>query len=391
MLSEYLMFVSQSNNNKYYKLSEQSDGNFLAEWGRVGASPQSTTYPMSRWESILKEKLGKGYTRVVGHGSGDTSTVQPSNLMIANDDIRELVLFLIKSAKQSISRNYLVSSESVTQAQIDEAQGIIGKLKGVVGDTGSHKAYLDINSLLEKLYRTIPRRMADTRFYFLQDGFSHDKAVKLLQNEQSLLDTLQSQVGSSQVSDNIDLHSLGLDIEVASQADRDNIAHNSDFKVSSQKIFKVVNKDTESRLIKGKTKLLYHGTKNENWLSVLQRGLLIRPSGVSTTGSMLGDGVYFADKAKKSIGYTSLRGSYWASGSSNKAYLALFAVNLGRTWDLLNGKTHSSWMTRLDQKQVSAKGYDTVFAKGGVDLRNNEYVIYDHARCSIRYLIELNS
>lgn len=34
--------------------------------------------------------------------------------------------------------------------------------------------------------------------------------------------------------------------------------------------------------------------------------------------------LYFATKARKSIGYTSLSGSRWASGSNNVAYLAIF-------------------------------------------------------------------
>ena len=46
-------------------------------------------------------------------------------------------------------------------------------------------------------------------------------------------------------------------------------------------------------------------------------------------------------------------------------------------------------MTRLTQQQVSQEGYDTVFAQGGADLRNDEYIIYDSSRCTIRYLIEL--
>jgi hypothetical protein len=36
----------------------------------------------------------------------------------------------------------------------------------------------------------------------------------------------------------------------------------------------------------------------------MQTGLLIRPSG-AISGSMFGDGIYFADKAQKSIGYSS--------------------------------------------------------------------------------------
>jgi len=30
-----------------------------------------------------------------------------------------------------------------------------------------------------------------------------------------------------------------------------------------------------------------------------------------------------------------------------------------------------------------------VFAKGGADLRNDEYIVYENNRCTIKYLIEL--
>ena len=389
MRSEYLMFVSQENNNKFYKMTENGDS-FLAEWGRVGAAGQSKVYPLSRWESQLNEKLAKGYTRVVGHGSVDSKTIQSSNLMIVDDDVRELIAFLIRSARQSISHNYLVSSESVTQVQVDEAQSIIGELKDKIYGAGFGVSFDAINRLLEKLYRTIPRKMGNTKDYFLRYPSSQSDAIDLLQKEQSILDTLQSQVGSVQ-SNNLDLASLGLDISLASQSDKDRISKETDFRVGHQKIFKVTSKDTDSQFLPGKSRLLYHGTRNENLLSVLQRGLLIRPNGVSTTGNMFGWGIYTADKARKSIGYTSLRGSYWASGSSSKAYLALFEVNLGRQWDLLDHQSHSGWMSRLDEKEVTRKGYDSVFARGGADLRNNEYIIYNANRCTIRYLIELNS
>ena len=388
MRFEYLVLVSSElNSNKFYKMTEKGDGSFRVEWGRVGANAQSTSYPMSQWGSKLNEKLGKGYTRVAGHGSMATQTVQASNVMIADDDVKDLVTFLIRSARQSISSNYLVSSESVTQVQIDWAQDIIGSLRDHVNQPDFNHNL--INSLLEKLYRTIPRRMGNTKDYFVGSLVSRGDMVRLLQNEQSLLDTMQSQVGSSQ-HNSLDLVSLGLEIEVASQADRDRIASETDFRVSRQRIFKVGNKLTDDRFLKGRSKLLYHGSKNENWLSVLQRGLMIRPSGVSVTGSMFGSTcLYFADKAIKSIGYTSLRGSCWASGSAMKAYLALFDVNLGKRWGILDKQSYSSWMSGLDQERVNREGYDTVFARGGADLRNNEYMVYDQSRCTIRYLIEL--
>ena len=169
------------------------------------------------------------------------------------------------------------------------------------------------------------------------------------------------------------------------------IRKNTDFKLTNHRVFKISNKETEATFNPNhlETKLLYHGSRNENFLSILQTGLKIRPKGVQTTGSMFGDGIYAANKARKSIGYTSLRGSYWASGHSNRAYLAIFEFATGKEWNLLDNQSWSGWMSRIDESQVKSKGCDSVFAKGGVDLRNDEYVVYNSNQCTIRYLIEL--
>jgi poly [ADP-ribose] polymerase len=137
-----------------------------------------------------------------------------------------------------------------------------------------------------------------------------------------------------------------------------------------------------------KKRLYFHGSRNENWFNILQTGLLIRPSGAVHTGSMFGDGIYFADKAQKSIGYTSLNGSYWARGGDNKAFLALFDVHLGKQKEILH---HDSSCYSLSDKVLKKDGYDSVFAKGGADLRNNEFIVYNSAQCTVSHLIEIGN
>jgi poly [ADP-ribose] polymerase len=101
-----------------------------------------------------------------------------------------------------------------------------------------------------------------------------------------------------------------------------------------------------------------------------------------------GDGIYFADKAQKSIGYSSLRGSYWTKGGDDKAYLALFDVHLGNQKEILN---HTSSCYSLSDKVLKKDNYDSVFAKGGADLRNNEYIVYNAAQCTVSHLIEIGN
>ena len=52
-------------------------------------------------------------------------------------------------------------------------------------------------------------------------------------------------------------------------------------------------------------KLLWHGTKLANMISILSHGLLVEPpSKAVRTGRMHGDGVYFADVCDKSRSYS---------------------------------------------------------------------------------------
>ena len=96
--------------------------------------------------------------------------------------------------------------------------------------------------------------------------------------------------------------------------------------------------------------------------------------------------IYFANKAQKSIGYSSLRGSYWAGGSSNKGYLALFDVHTGNQKHITK---HDSSCYSLSKSVMDREGTDSVYAHGGIDLRNDEFIIYEASKCTISYLIEM--
>jgi poly [ADP-ribose] polymerase len=104
---------------------------------------------------------------------------------------------------------------------------------------------------------------------------------------------------------------------------------------------------------------------------------------------MFGHGIYFADKCAKSIGYTSLSGSFWARGNNNQGFLALFDVNTGVEFQI---SRHEYWMQDLDYGKLSKKGtYDSLFAKGGYDLRNNEYIVYKQTQNTVKFLVEIGT
>ena len=137
-----------------------------------------------------------------------------------------------------------------------------------------------------------------------------------------------------------------------------------------------------------RTEMFWHGSRNENWWSIVNKGLMIRPTNAITTGAMFGHGVYFADKAQKSIGYTSLRGSYWARGSGSNGILSLYNVHLGNSLEVHN---HSSSYYDMSERKLRGKGnYDSLSARAGRSLMNNEYIVYNENQTTISYIVEIS-
>ena len=139
-----------------------------------------------------------------------------------------------------------------------------------------------------------------------------------------------------------------------------------------------------------KLELFWHGSRNENWMSILENGLVLRPANAIITGKMFGYGLYFADKFRKSLNYSSLRGSYWTSGSADRGFLALYDVHVGHQFHI---KSHKNWCYELNEPNLKKRGkdYDSLFAEGGADLRNNEYIVYNQAQCTVKYLVEVRN
>src|ERR1035437_6034629 len=147
------------------------------------------------------------------------------------------------------------------------------------------------------------------------------------------------------------------------------------FEVKNHKAEKKYNDHLAKMSVKNE-ELFFHGSRSENWSSILVNSLLVRPSGAVISGKMYGFGLYFSSICQKSIGYTSLSGSYWANGGNNKAYMALFKVNVGNRKIVTR---HDSSCYSFDNKTIQP--HDSVYAPAGYDLKNDETVVYLEDKC----------
>ena len=57
----FVKIDAQNNNNRYYKMYQNSPKSFLVEIGRVGIQPITRPYPLSSWDTVYQKKLAEGY------------------------------------------------------------------------------------------------------------------------------------------------------------------------------------------------------------------------------------------------------------------------------------------------------------------------------------------
>jgi len=395
------MVTADKNNNKYYK--QIPNGNtWMAEYGRVGSSPQTAAYPMSKWESKYKEKIRKGYVDQSELVEDLMQVEKPKGiaktyLEIENKVIADVVERLQSMARQAISQNYTISSNKVTQAMVDEAQKILTKLVDI-------ETVKTFNKYILELFTVIPRSMSSVSSYIASDPTDFPKIIK---REQDLLDIMRGQVVQKAIDDKQDddfeekeqktiLEAIGItfepcddnDIKIIKNALEEN-AHRfkQAWKVTNLKTQKRFDKFIESEKII-EIRFLWHGSRNENWWSILGSGLVLRPTNAIINGKMFGYGIYYAPRAQKSIGYTSVSGSYWANGNSKTAFMALMEVAYGKPYNVysFDSKYYNFDYKRLQDTCPEA---NSLHAHAGNMLKNDEIIVYKEEQCTIKYLVEI--
>lgn len=395
---KHLIMVTSANNNKFYNMIPHGDS-WTAEYGRVGASCQKRTYSMREWDKKYREKIAKGYKDVTDISQDlieeDTST-DNTYKPISNESVRKIIERLQQIAKKTISANYTVSSNKVTQAMVDTAQDLLNNLIGFNGTVN------DFNKKLIEIFNTIPRKMKNVSDYLSK---SKDDYNEIIQREADLLDVMRGQVvvrNTSVVKNTEDskeitiLEELGLEMDDVTDAEVSMIKTlMAESSHKFRKAWKVTNIETQknfdnymkdNNLKEKDKKLLFHGSRNENWMSIISTGLKIRPTNAIHTGSMFADGLYFAPKCAKSIGYTS--SGYWTRGTEAVCYMALFEVAYGNPYVIYS---HDSSCYYLNYDKIKSKGCNCLHAKADKGmLRNDEIVFYNTNQVTIKYLIEID-
>lgn len=437
-----LVCVSGDNNNKYFNMYEQGDGTYMVIRGRVDVTEIiEGPYPMSKWDVHYKDKTKenkkpKPYTDQTHlfseqkKDSGAKKKEKSSNFHSKRTlQVIDFVKQLQKFANQSVEENYTVSAANVTKKQVDLAQQTLNLISSMIKKGADTKA---INEKLLELYQIIPRRMKRVQDHlflenkenkaYIGNTIKSDEdfanANNKIAGEQDTLDVMAGQVAieEQEKKDSVEtkeekkeydlLHAMKLDMEDCDKSEIEMIKKMLDQNARAgheknsnlfKRAFRVNNNKTDEAFDKfmSKTKntkkeLLWHGSRNENWWSIFQQGLVLRPTNAIITGKMFGYGLYFADKAQKSINYSSYSGAArsYTGGSSRNAILAIYEVHQG---EQLIIKKHDYSHSQLTDDKMQKLGKDSVFAQGGYDLVNNEYICYKQEQCRIKYLVEIGN
>ena len=200
-----LTMVTAENNNKFYNMTDQGDGTFLAEYGRIQGDDlnskkgvQRKSYPMSKWDSTLRSKVKKGYTDQTGLVKVEKVSKNKKDVDlfdISDREVKRIIKLLDGYAKGSVEENYSISSASVTEAMVNKAQEHIDTLRSLAV-IGTNKQ--DFNKALLQIFGVIRRKMGQVNDYLLDvditDQDSLDKAINLVTKEQDTIDPLRTQV-----------------------------------------------------------------------------------------------------------------------------------------------------------------------------------------------------
>ncbi|KAG2217935.1 hypothetical protein INT45_004062 [Circinella minor] len=158
-------------------------------------------------------------------------------------------------------------------------------------------------------------------------------------------------------------------------------------------------------------KLLWHGSHANNFLGILKQGLRTKPAIAEQSGSMFGNGIYFADMFDKSINYSS--NGFYEKKHPGYALLLLSEVALGEECEM---HYYAGYLYDKNQ-HMSVRGMgaegpnpaNAIYDKGGVkipmgpsiehststgifsryqfSINYNEFIVYDESQIKLKYMV----
>lgn len=393
---ELLNFASlEGNNNKFYRIQlfdlgpDQYD--VYAEYGRLGSvNPQSTRKSFSdieaadkHYEKTLKSKIKKGYHVLITADHLDNDGLTDPNLL--TDEVLKLINRLYDYSKSYVTKSITTPLGNLSSKQVSKGREVLKQIEILLDKKDSS---LDFLPLSNDFYAVIPYVFGyrvDIKRMVID---SYEKLNERLE----LLDVMESLVNSNLNSDISDQYkALGVELKHLDVSDSKYVnllggiksSHSSShrFPILVENIYEVeyMKNPPEFNPLNVEVCELYHGSRSENIVHILQQGLKIKPPSAVHTGSMFGNGIYFADQSSKSANYC------WGFGSKDRNrnyYLLVCEVAVGKIKDYDGAQSNLS---------SAPWGYNSVRGVKGRSLVHNEIIVYKESQARIKYIIEFKS
>lgn len=411
-----LINVSATDNmNRWWTGRLFDNDDFESTWGRVGvANPGRKLFPgggKKKLEEMRRDKEKKGYTYLKTEG-GPASVTAAKVQDVGRHELREIAKAqLLKTSNPLLDKliDRFVQANvhkitSSTQITFNSSTGLFSTPLGIVTPAGiteardllaainNHVANADwtstaMTALTNSYLRIVPTivgRRLEIRTLFA-DNNAIQKHSDVLDSLESSYQALQSQPATSgpakkqQQVFKVDLDVLNDSKEWSRVNDWYEKSKRDMHNYGSVKIRQIytVNIHEMTNAYEEKTaphQEVWHGTSQANVLSILKSGLKTAPpSTAAIAGKMFGNGIYGAIHSSKSLGYTFNRWGQGGVGDAGWLFVCYFAM----------GKTETVYSSCNP-----SHGYDSIWAKAGRGLYNDELIVYRNSQVKVRYLLE---
>ena len=405
----------EKNSYKFYRMDVPSGGKFTATYGRMGVAKGELFGERScSWEEDMFwpkyfEKISKGYVDrsdvflgASKNASGKTQEPVPA----PNTTEGRLFERLLSCSRQIVHEASV--SVPISERVINETERLVEKLRGaadlffsmkeqILAASGSSDAAHGVlvaieraqtdafNKVLLDLVATLQRPVPTGNGSGVRDLLAQNANdfKRIVQREDTLLNAMKGVLLGGKGAAR-GFHEFGLTVKPAGKAGEKTVMDmlSRDHRRRVSAIYEVSCKWEEERLQKylerrglKSTKLLFHGSAAENWLSLMAYGPKLDPN-ARTCGKALGYGIYAAPDSEKSINYA-------GRGRDGKRYVGVFETAYN-PWDVTGHIRHYT------EKEVNAHGKDCVLSRASGAYTRDEVCFYNEGAMVLRYLIEID-
>jgi poly [ADP-ribose] polymerase 2/3/4 len=365
--------------------------------------------------SLASTKIGSQKARGTSSGEVDAKTLQKIQskdgaaavvkTSTLHPGIQDLVRYIYDEATHALTSSVAAKITAhgietplgvLTLGQIEKGEQILLELYDVFQKKKKKRA--EMERLTGEFYTAIPHRIGRTRA-------AVDTAVietlEVFEQKQNILQLMKDMLQVNGEGGNVlfdaridqEFEALGCEIEGIEPANPQ-FRELSDYVVKSliktkdmrvKNIFKLKRKHEWDAFTTGigNQRMLFHGSRIQNWVGILSRGILLPKIVVSlgvnrTDAGWLGNGIYFGDAACTSFFYAT-------PGRKQTRFLAIVRVALGKMKDY----------TKITYGLPGPPdGYNSTHGvrntpKTPSEFADDEYVIYNHEQQRLEYLVEV--